>query len=120
MNCQRRSVLHGLAILPVGSLWTRADLRGCDLVARDGRELAAALRLARPGTVIGLAAGEFGGVAQFEIAVPEVTLRSLTPLTAVLRAPVVVTARAATLTDLAFYGEGDDGFYLSAIATCSD
>ena len=82
--------------------------------------MAAALRLARPGAVIGLAAGEFGGVAQFEIGVPEVTLRSLTPSAAVLRAPVVVTAGGVTLADLAFHGEGDDGFYLSAIAACSD
>ena len=53
-----------------------------------------------------------GGVAQFEIGVPEVTVRSLTPLGAVLRAPVVVTAGGATLADLAFHGEGNDGFYL--------
>ena len=90
------------------------------MVARDGPELAAALRQARPGAVIELAAGEFGGVAQFEIGVPEVTLRSLTPLSAVLRAPVVVTAGSATLADLAFHGEGDDGFYLAAVAACSD
>ena len=120
MNYQRRSVLHGLAVLPIGSLSSRVDLNGRNLVARDGRELAAALRLARPGTVIGLAAGEFGGVAQFEIGVPEVTLRSLTPSAAVLRAPVVVTAGGATLADLAFHGEGDDGFYLAAVAACSD
>ena len=120
MNYQRRSVLHGLAVLPIGSLSSRVDLNGRNLVARDGRELAAALRLARPGAVIGLAAGEFGGVAQFEIGVPEVTLRSLTPSAAVLRAPVVVTAGGVTLADLAFHGEGDDGFYLSAIASCSD
>ena len=37
-----------------------------------------------------------------------------------LRAPVVVTAGGATLADLAFHGEGDDGFYLSALAACSD
>ncbi len=120
MNLQRRSVLHGLAVLPSGTLLSRAGSPSPETVVRDGQELAAALRLARPGANIALAEGAFDGVAQFEIGVPRVTLRSMTPLGAVLRAPVVVTAGGAILSDLAFHGEGSDGFYLAAVAACSD
>ena len=108
MNRQRRSVLHGLAVLPTSALLSRTDPRAATLSFATAASWQA-LGLARPGAVIELAAGEFGGVAQFEIGVPQVTLRSLTPLSAVLRAPVVVTAGGATLADLAFHGEGDDG-----------
>lgn len=120
MDLQRRNFLHGLAVLPIGGLVSPMGLQGSDFVVRNGRELETALRRARPGAVIGLAPGKFDGVEQFAIDVPDVTLKSVRPLTAVLRAPVVVNASGVTIADLAFYGEGHDGLYMAAVAACSD
>jgi hypothetical protein len=116
----RRSLLHGLVALPAGSLLAMGRSARPDLVVGDGAGLQRALRTAVPGTVISLAPGEFGGVAQFDLFTPDVTLRAAEPLRAVLRAPLIVSGARATLSDLAFWGEGEDGYFLSAVAACRD
>ena len=120
MNLLRRTVLRALVVLPTGILRTNHDLAVHDVRATDGPELDAALRNAGPGTVITLAPGDYGGLAQFEIAASDVTLRADASLRSVLRTPVVVTGARAKLVDLAFHGDGSDGLYLSAVAACSD
>ena len=89
MNLVRRTVLRALIVLPTGTLRTNHDLAVHDVRATDGPELDAALRNAGPGTVITLAPGDYGGLAQFEIAASDVTLRADASLRSVLRTPVV-------------------------------
>src|SRR5689334_5335262 len=120
MRLQRRSVLHGMAVLPIS--WSQLGLSGggTSVVVGDGQQLAERLIRARPGDVIALEPGEYGGVAEFSVAVNRVSLVSTVPLGAILRAPLVVDGDGVTLADLAFRDPSAPGFQLAAVAACSD
>jgi hypothetical protein len=97
-------------------------------MAHNGADLQDALRLARPGSTITLAPGDFGDVELFELATPDVTICASIPLRSVLRSPLLVSGSRTRLIDLAFY-EDVEGIYMathsptaptSSKSTCSD
>jgi hypothetical protein len=119
MRLQRRSLLHGMAVLPIG--WSQLGQGGGTRVAvGNGQELAERLGRARPGDVIALEPGEYAGVDEFAVAVDGVSLVSTVPLGAIIRAPLVVDGDGVILADLAFRDAGAPGFQLAAVAACSD
>ena len=120
MSLPRRDFLHGVLTLPgVASLgYGIAPSLGSSV--RSGGELKAALRAATPGTTIVLTPGDFGGVTQFELTVPNVTLRASVPLRSILRSPLVVRGDYARIVDLAFRGDGEDNLHMVAVAACKD
>jgi parallel beta-helix repeat protein len=121
MPLRRRDFLHGVLALPgLGAASGHGPRRSAGGAVRTGEELRAALAAAVPGATILLAPGDFGDVAQFELAVPGVTLRAAVPLRSTLRAPLQVAGDRARIVDLAFRGDGDGGFLLVAIAACRD
>jgi hypothetical protein len=120
MRVQRRSVLHGMAVLPIS--WSHLGQRGggTGVAASSGSELAERLERARPGDVIELEPGEYGGVDEFTVTADRVSLVSAVPLGAIIRAPMVVHGNGVTLADLAFLDPGAPGFQLVAAAACRD
>ncbi|MGD9509175.1 MAG: hypothetical protein AB7I59_16065 [Geminicoccaceae bacterium] len=119
MSFHRRNFLHGVLALPAFPLLSRAG-RINSAPVRDGEELADALARARPGDTIDLAPGEFGGVGEFAIKVPGVTLRASVPLRSILWSPVEVTADRATIDGLTFRSEPESGLLLAAATACRD
>lgn len=118
MHQSRRTMLHGLAALPASAFLARGAGSGLGNLVHDGAGLQRALSTAEPGAVIRLAPGDFADVAQFNVTVPGITLRAAWPMRSVIRAPMEVTGAGASIADLAFLGDGSDGFYLSAVAQC--
>lgn len=88
--------------------------------ASSGRELAQRLDRARPGDVIALEPGQYGGVEEFVVAADDVSIVSLVPLGAIIHAPVLVDGHGVTLTGLAFRDPGAPGFQLAAAMACRD
>ncbi|MFO1046846.1 MAG: chondroitinase-B domain-containing protein [Geminicoccaceae bacterium] len=119
MPLGRRNFLHGVLALPAFPLATHGTRVGSAPV-RDGEELADALSRARPGDTILLAPGEFGGVDEFTVSVPDVTIRASVPLGSILRAPMEVPADRATIDGLMFRSEPESGLLLAAVAACRD
>ena len=119
MRLQRRGLLHGMAVLPIS--WSQLGQGGGTRVAvGNGQELAERLSCARPGDVITLEPGEYGGVDELAVTVDGVSLVSTVPLGAIIRAPLVVDGDGVLLADLAFRDPGAPGFQLAAVAACSD
>ena len=119
MRLQRRGLLHGMAVLPIS--WSQLGQSGRTSVAvGNGQELAERLSRARPGDVITLEPGEYGGVDELAVTVDGVSLVSMVPLGAIIRAPLVVDGDGVLLADLAFRDPGAPGFQLAAVAACSD
>jgi parallel beta-helix repeat protein len=119
MPSSRRNFLHGVLALPafpLASHRTRVD----SAPVRDGEELADALSRARPGDTIVLAPGEFGGVGEFSVTVPDVTIRASVPLRSILWSPMEVHGDRATIDGLMFRSEPESGFLLAAVAACRD
>jgi hypothetical protein len=119
MSFQRRNFLHGVLALPAFPLLSRGG-RINSAPVRDGEELADALARAKPGDTIDLAPGEFGGVGEFTITVPGVTLRASVPLSSILWSPMEVTADGATIDGLMFRSEPESGLLLAAATACRD
>ena len=93
---------------------------GHGTTVRTGEELKAALAAAAPGSEIVLAPGDFSDVAQFDLTVPDVTIRASVPQRSIIRSPLEITGDRATIADLAFRGEGENNLYMAAIAACKD
>ena len=120
MALGRRDLLRGVLALPAAGMLPPHRRQAVDATVHNGADLQAALRAARPGATIALAPGDFGDVAQFDIGVPDVTIRASVPMRSVLRAPLLVSGDRARVLDLAFRGEGEAGIYMAAVASCSD
>src|SRR5689334_8232206 len=119
MPLGRRNFLHGVLALPAFPLAThRTRIDGATV--RDGEELADALSRARPGDTILLAPGEFGGVGEFTVSVPNVTIRASVPLRSIVWAPMEVHGDGATVDGLMFRSEPESGLLLAAVAACRD
>lgn len=119
MDLGRRNFLQGVLALPAFPLAThRRRIDGVPV--RDGDELADALARARPGDTILLAPGEFGGVDQFSMTVPDVTVRASVPLRSILWSPMEVSGDRVTIDGLMFRSEPESGFILAAVAACRD
>src|SRR3954447_3173095 len=104
MAPRRREVLHGTAVLLAAGLvggQSRSALAAAATV-HNGPELQAALRIARPGSVIALAPGNYGdGGGEFVLTIDKVTLRG-DLRRAVLRTPLAVAGNAVRIEGLAF------------------
>ena len=116
----RRDFLHGVLALPgVASLGNGIG-PSFGTTVPTGEELKAALAAATPGSEILLAPGDFGDVAQFDLTVPDVTIRASVPQRSIIRSPLEITGDRATIADLAFRGEGENNLYMVAIAACKN
>ena len=120
MSLQRRNFLHGVLALPGVAPLGYGIGPSFGTPVRSAEELKAALAAAMPGTTIVLAPGDFGNVGQFDLSVPDVTIRASVPLRSIIRSPLEISGDRAQIVDLAFCGEGDDNLYMVAVAACSD
>ena len=120
MSLQRRNFLHGVLALPGVAPLGYGIGPSFGTSVRSGEELKAALAAAMPGTTIVLAPGDFGNVGQFDLSVPDVTIRASVPLRSIIRSPLEITGDRATIAELAFRGEGEDNLYMVAVAACED
>ena len=120
MSMQRRNFLHGVLALPGVASLAHGIRPSFGTSVRTGEELKAALAAATPGTTIVLAPGDFGDVAQFDLSVPDVTIRASVPQRSIIRSPLEISGDRAQIVDLAFRGEGEDNLYMVAVAACSD
>ena len=120
MSMRRRNFLHGVLAVPGVASLAHGIRPSFGTSVRTGEELKAALAAAAPGTTIVLAPGDFGDVAQFDLSVPDVTIRASVPLRSIVRSPLEISGDRAQIVDLAFRGEGDDNLYMVAVAACSD
>jgi hypothetical protein len=91
VTLSRRIILHGICTLPAiaAALAGARSARAVSAIVHNGPELAAALHIAGPGSVVTLAPGDYGDVAGF-VAPGGVTVRSLVPHRAALRAPLLL------------------------------
>ena len=120
MSMQRRNFLHGVLALPGVASLAHGIRPSFGTSVRTGEELKAALAAATPGTTIVLAPGDFGDVAQFDLSVPDVTIRASVPQRSIIRSPLEISGDRAQIVDLAFRGEGEDNLYMVAVAACRD